>query len=203
MHPKIETEKAPMDELMQLVERAQKGSGEAFTGLVRRTQARVRAYLGRFVRDKDIADDLAQEAFLKAYRNVSSYRGEAPVTVWLLAIARNQALMYLREERNRRLNEPRPLGTALVEWLADAIDSQAAAAPDHDRELKALETCMSALPGHSADLVAQYYFKRRPLAEIARATGKKSSAVGMTLLRIREILRGCVEDRLSSAGARP
>lgn len=192
-----------MEELMQLVEQAQKGSGEAFTGLVRQTHARVRAYLGRFVRDKDIVDDLAQEAFLRAYRNISSYRRDGPVTLWLLAIARNQALMYLREERNRRLKESKPLGTALVEWLADGIDSQAAAAPDHDQELEALKNCMSALPGHSADLVAQYYFKRRPLAEIARATGKKSSALGMTLLRIREILRGCVENRLSSAGAKP
>src|SRR6185295_16932720 len=93
------------DETAKLVADIRAGSGDAFSQLVRLYQAKVRCYLGRFVRGADAVEDLAQETFISAYRSVGSYRQQASLALWLLGIARNLALKHLREEHRRRSRE--------------------------------------------------------------------------------------------------
>lgn len=186
-----------VDDPSELVERARKGSTSAFSDIVRLYQSRVRGFIGRFVRDASAVEDLAQDTFVRAYRALASYRGESSLAVWLLGIARNLALMHLRDESRRRAKESGVLQRAIERWLQPALEKDG----DHDRALAALEACVERLPGHSAELVESYYFKGRSAAEMARASGKKESALGMTLLRIREILRRCVRERLSGVNA--
>jgi RNA polymerase sigma-70 factor (ECF subfamily) len=186
-----------VDDPAELVERARKGSAAAFSQIVRLYQSRVRGFIGRFVRDASAVEDLAQDTFVRAYRALANYRGESSLAVWLLGIARNLALVHLRDEGRRRAKESSVLQLALERWLQPAVEKDG----EHDRALAALEACVDRLPGHSAELVDAYYFQGRSAAEMARATGRKESALGMTLLRIREILRRCVRDRLSEANA--
>src|SRR5687767_10547951 len=87
-----------MSDLRKLIGEAREGSADAYCQLVRLYQARVRTYIGRFIRDPNIVDDLAQNTFLCGYRKLDSYRGDASLGTWLLSIARNEALMHLREE---------------------------------------------------------------------------------------------------------
>jgi len=191
-----------VESLERLAERIQQGSQPAFGELVRRTHDRVRAYLGRYVRSKDIVDDLAQETFLKAYRRIATYRHEGRVMEWLLAIARTEALLYIRSERGRLLNRPGPLRPAVLEWLAGRLEGGAARASLHDDEIAALKGCIESLPDHSAQLVSRHYFNQQSLVEIARATGKRTNALGVTLFRIREALRECIQRRLANAGVK-
>ncbi len=188
-----------MEEEARLIEGACGGSRDAFTALLKIHQSRVRSYLGRFVRDRDVVDDLAQEVFLSAYRSLSTYRDDAPFRIWLLGIARHRALSYLREEQRRRLHESALFRGAVSGWLAEEIEFGDPRA--HDREVEALHSCLEGLPGGSAALVAEYYYRRRPAAEIARESGKKESAVWMALLRIRQALRRCIESKISAAEA--
>src|SRR5262245_49855634 len=85
-----------------LVEAARKGSEEAFRELLRLHQSRVRAYLSRFVRDRDARDDIAQDTFLAAYQSLASYSADAPFGLWLLRIAKHRALRYLERFRGDR-----------------------------------------------------------------------------------------------------
>lgn len=171
----------------------------AFGELLRLQQGRVRAYLRRFVLDADMADDLAQETFLAAYRGLSSRNPAAPVELWLLGIARNRALKYLRDEARRRRHEGRPLRAALAGWSADRLESDGSSGDDRDREVSALKDCLKGLPGHSAELVTAHYYDRMSAAEIGRRLGKREGAVRMTLLRVREALRQCVQVRMAGA----
>lgn len=75
----------------------------AFAELVRRHQSPVRAFLARLVRgDSHLADDLAQETFLKAWRNCAAYRGESKLSTWLFGIAYNEFRNAAR--RRKELN---------------------------------------------------------------------------------------------------
>jgi len=170
---------------------------EDFGEILRLHQGRVRAYLRRYVFDPDMADDLAQETFLAAYRSLSGRNPAAPVDLWLLGIARNRALAYLRDEARRRALA-RPLRAALAAWGAARVESTGS--QQSEREVSALRDCMRSLPGHSAELLSDHYYERLSSAEIARRTGKKESAVRMTLLRLREALRQCVRIRIAGAG---
>lgn len=183
---------SPMDP-DRLLDEAREGSLDAFTEIVRLHQGRVRAYLNRFIRGRDVVDDLAQDVFLTAYRSLGSFRGDAPLAVWLLGIARHRALMMLREEQRRRAREEASLERSLAGWRAGRAEREG----DRSGELSALEGCMDALPPEHAKLVAEHYFGERPLVEMARASGRKESALRMALLRARQALRLCVEGRLA------
>ena len=79
----------------QLVERAQRGEKHAFELLVAKYQRRLARLLSRFIRDPVEVEDVAQEAFIKAYRALPSFRGESAFYTWLYRIGINTAKNYL------------------------------------------------------------------------------------------------------------
>lgn len=85
----------------QLVERVLQNDSRAFTLLVLRYQHKVLGLISRFVKDPHEAEDVAQEAFLKAYRALPSFRGDSAFYTWLYRIAVNTAKNYL-VSRGRR-----------------------------------------------------------------------------------------------------
>lgn len=85
----------------QLVERVLQNDKRAFTMLVLRYQHKVLGLIGRFVKDPHEAEDVAQEAFLKAYRALPSFRGDSAFYTWLYRIAVNTAKNHL-VSRGRR-----------------------------------------------------------------------------------------------------
>ena len=85
----------------QLVQRVQAGDQSAFNLLVLKYQHRVLKLVGRFVSDAAEAQDVAQEAFLKAYRALGSFRGESAFYTWLYRIAINTAKNALVAQRRR------------------------------------------------------------------------------------------------------
>jgi RNA polymerase sigma-70 factor (ECF subfamily) len=85
----------------QLVERVQRGEKRAFDLLVIKYQHRIIKLISRYVRDQGDAQDVAQEAFLKAYRALGQFRGESAFYTWLYRIAINTAKNYLSMQARR------------------------------------------------------------------------------------------------------
>jgi RNA polymerase sigma-70 factor (ECF subfamily) len=79
----------------QLVERAQRGDKQAFELLVTKYQRKLGRLLSRFIRDPAEVEDVAQEAFIKAYRALPSFRGDSAFYTWLYRIGINTAKNYL------------------------------------------------------------------------------------------------------------
>jgi RNA polymerase sigma-70 factor (ECF subfamily) len=79
----------------QLVERAQRGDKHAFELLVSKYQRRLSRLLSRFIRDAAEVEDVVQEAFIKAYRALPSFRGDSAFYTWLYRIGINTAKNYL------------------------------------------------------------------------------------------------------------
>lgn len=79
----------------ELVKRAQKGDKVAFDALVTKYHLKVVNLVMRFVKDNDDAQDVAQEAFIKAYRGLKNFRGDSAFYTWLYRIAINSAKNYL------------------------------------------------------------------------------------------------------------
>jgi RNA polymerase sigma-70 factor (ECF subfamily) len=79
----------------QLVERAQRGDKHAFEMLVLKYQRKLIRLLSRFIRDANEVEDVAQEAFIKAYKALPNFRGESAFYTWLYRIGINTAKNYL------------------------------------------------------------------------------------------------------------
>ncbi|MGS2743233.1 RNA polymerase sigma factor RpoE [Halomonas sp. LS-001] len=85
----------------QLVERAQKGDNQAFDLLVKKYQHKIIGLIGRYVHDHSEVQDVAQEAFIKAYRALGNFRSESAFYTWMYRIAINTAKNHL-VSRSRR-----------------------------------------------------------------------------------------------------
>ena len=90
----------PADSDAMLVERAVAGDQGAFELLVIKYQRRIQRLIGRMVRDVDLVEDIAQETFIRAYRALHQFRGDAQFYTWLYRIAVNTAKKFLMELKN-------------------------------------------------------------------------------------------------------
>ena len=124
-----------------LVSRAQGGETEAFEVLVRRYRNEVFAMSYHFVRNREQAWDIAQEAFVKAYRSMKRFRGEAGFKTWLLRIAANHAKDHLKKRR---------LDTVPFDDVVEAATAGTAPGPVRQLEAKelglAIEAAVAELP---------------------------------------------------------
>ena len=114
------------EEDRQLVERVQRGDKRAFDLLVLKYQHKILGLIVRFVRDPHEAQDVAQEAFIKAYRALANFRGDSQFYTWLYRIAINTAKNYL-VARGRRPPE-------------SDISAEDAEFMDGDHDLKDIES---------------------------------------------------------------
>ncbi|WP_280561282.1 MULTISPECIES: RNA polymerase sigma factor RpoE [unclassified Chromohalobacter] len=115
----------------QLVERAQKGDTRAFDLLVKKYQHKILGLIGRYVHDPAEVQDVAQEAFIKAYRALSKFRSDSAFYTWMYRIAINTAKNHL-VSRGRR-----PPGSDM-----DIVDAEVV---DHSGRLSDIETPEAAL----------------------------------------------------------
>jgi RNA polymerase sigma-70 factor (ECF subfamily) len=103
----------PNQELDQeLVKRVQRGDSAAFDLLVRKYQHRVAALIGRYISDWSECQDVAQETFIRAYRAMGNFRGDAQFYTWLHRIAVNTAKNHLVAHNRRPPTEDIDIGDA-------------------------------------------------------------------------------------------
>ena len=151
----------------------------AFALLVRRHQSMVRSVLRRLAKgDHGLADDLAQETFLLAWRNLASFRHDARFSTWLYRIAFNAWLSEARKRREVLLDDP---GEAPVTELADPK------LPDPAR--LDLERAVASLPDGERAAIAACYYADLTHEEAAKALGIPLGTVKTHILRAKARLR--------------
>jgi RNA polymerase sigma-70 factor (ECF subfamily) len=172
-----------------LIARAQRGDTDAYTALVQQYEplAFRAAYL--IVRDEADAADVAQEAFLRAYRALGSFTLGQPFRPWLLRIVTNQALNRLQAaERRARMNERY---TAHVQLHDEAVSPERTAIEreQHERLMQAVRR----LSADEQTLITLRYFLELPESEVAQTlqvpVGTIKSRVHRTLNKLRDVIR--------------
>lgn len=176
-----------------LIEGAESGATEAFEQIVLGHQRLVRSFLVRHVGDQQVADDLAQEVFVAAYRGLSSYRGTGSLSGWLLGIARNHVLMHFR---SRPPSTTVSLDSVLEGIRLKALEEDEFDASVEQQRVDALRSCIQSLEPAQRELLARFYYRSEAAEEIARSIGKRAGAIRMLLMRIRRQLRTCIEGKL-------
>ena len=162
------------------------GDDEAFRVLVDREKANVIGLCRRVLRDPMEAEDVAQEAFIQAYRALPTFRGDGPFGAWLGRIAVRLAVARLKRPADLRADPTREEG-----WLIDdteTIDPQMAML-DGERRAE-VRQAISALPEHQRRIVAMRFYDDMSLDEISSATGSPLGTVKSRLHRALTALRG-------------
>lgn len=170
------------------LEAARQGDLDAMERLVKRYYKRVRAVLAfSGLRGAEDIEDGLQETFIRAFENLASMKGPR-FRSWLYGIARNVALETLREKRL-------PAAGEMVESIAEPVD----VGSTPEEWLNALEHCQEKLPEDAKALLEKIYGAGMKLHEAAEFIGKSVGAVKVSVFRLRETLRRCIEGHLGGA----
>jgi RNA polymerase sigma-70 factor (ECF subfamily) len=163
------------------------GDDDAFAELVARHKRRVFATAARFARDDHQLDDICQEVFVRAFRHLGKFRGEAPFTHWLARITVSACYDFLRKER--RVREQVSLDASVFEMPDRRID--AALAAGRAREL--LDHALRRLSPDERLIITLAEIEERPMREIAELTGWSESNVKVRAFRARQNLKRILE----------
>lgn len=177
----------------ELVEAARRGGREAFAELVRRHERRVYGVVYRMAGNHSDADDLAQEAFLTAWKAIGSFRRGSSFYTWIYRIAVNASLTFLKKKGREKER------TVFDESLAVAGPSRdRMSAPERSSEAielgSRIEEAVGGLPGHFRAAFALVVDRGLSHAEAARVLGCSENTVSWRMHKARRLLR----DRLGS-----
>ena len=165
----------------ELVEAVRAGEASAFDVLVGRWEDRIRGAAYRFLGSEDEARDVAQEAFLKAYRGLSGFKQEARFSSWLYQIATN----LCRDRLRRRKTRPQVSLEALEETGPVIVETRPGA---HERlverdRAEAVRRAIEALPEEQREVVILKEYQDLTFLEIAQALDLPVSTVKTRLYR--------------------
>lgn len=188
---------APQRDGAALVRAHLAGDGTAFTTLVNRFHPRLVSFVDRMIGDRDRAEDLVQEAFLRVYRHIHRFDQSRRFSTWLYTIASNLARNELRNRRRspvlyRRLDAPVPddwTGPGEPEdprWRPDAVFWQR-----HLRQ--SVEAAVTRLAPHHRQVFVLRELEGRSYEEIATLTGCNLGTVKSRLNRARQQFADLIE----------
>jgi RNA polymerase sigma-70 factor (ECF subfamily) len=179
---------------------AQQGRDAAFRELLRRYERPVFSLVFRMVRDRDTAEDLAQESFIKVLNNIDRYRPEFKFSSWLFKIANNVAIDHLRKRTIDTVSlEGSRYATTTAEAESTAIPvaskDQSALEEMESRELgSAIEKAVASLRPEYRSCILLRHVEDRSYEEIAATLDLPLGTVKTYIHRARHELRQALED---------
>jgi len=179
----------------ELMLRAKAGDPASFETLVERQRGPVINFLYRMVGSQAVAEELAQEVFLRVYRARVSYQPSAKFATWLFRIAAHVALNYLRD----RKNDNRVMSLECAGWASGELqvaDQRLTAEQEMIRRarLARVRQAIAALPAKQRAAVVMHKYHGMEYSQIAAALDCSESAVKSLLFRAYERLRTLLAD---------
>lgn len=162
-----------------------------FDEVVRLYRARIFRFLMASLADRDLAETLTQDCFLKAFNARHQFRGESSLSTWLTRIAMNLVRDYLRNRRMRFWQKTRDSAVDLVDisdWIPDKTASAETAVLQRER-VKQVWKAVDGLSRHQKMVFVMRFVEEMELSEIAEATGMNTSTVKSHLYRALRIVR--------------
>ena len=162
------------------VEAVLASDAEAFGGIVQRWQAPLVTLAYRYCRNRGQAEEMAQEAFLRAFRFLNRWKEDAPFKSWLFTVATN---VYRSQMRR---NRPPEMPLDLLKTLA-VVSSSTSRLETQDTH-EAVRRAVTRLPGKYRDAVVLFYFHEMDLAQAASSLGVPEGTLKARLYRGRALL---------------
>lgn len=186
------------EENISIAERLQSHDPEIIHELIVRYQVRLRGYLIRLTADRELAEDLLQEIWMRVMSRGSQFKGDSHIVTWLFAIARN-LVFDLRRKRSWLTHRDVARETGDERWF-ELIPSREKNPFDYCADIEhahlVTEVLLTLKPSYR-ELVELRFHREMSLDEIARATGSSLSSVKTRLYRAMRLLRVRLKATLS------
>ncbi len=174
----------------RLIANAIAGDQSAFRAIMKKYHDPVCNLLYRMIRQKDEVEDLAQEAFIKAFQSLASFNEEFAFSTWLFKIASNNCIDYIRKRKLQTFSIDKPIASGDGEFSFEIPDSTY----EPDREIiagqrtKLLNEAISSLPPRYRTVILMRHTEEKDYAEIAKELKLPIGTVKAHIFRAREML---------------
>jgi RNA polymerase sigma-70 factor (ECF subfamily) len=171
----------------------QQPANEALLRRVIEEDAVVRAYVRAVTRGHRETEDVIQEVWKVVCLKIGDYDDQRPFRAWVLGITRLQLLKWRQEQaRSREILMP-----DLTEVLSETAEQHRT---ELDLRRQYLRECLAGVPAKGRHVLELKYFGELKIAAVASRLRKSVAAVEMSLVRLRRLLRACIEQKLSAGG---
>jgi RNA polymerase sigma factor (sigma-70 family) len=168
------------------------GDANAFAVLINRYKDMVFTLSLKMLKDREEAEEMAQDTFLKIYKSLSKFNGKSKFSTWMYKVAFNTCLDRLK--KNKRL-QPVSGVDAFTEQQSMSLTNVLDSIEESERK-QMIQDCLHCLPGEDSFLLTLYYFEEQSLEEIAKIFGINPNNVKIRLHRCRKKLAALLKDRL-------
>ncbi len=174
----------------ELISKVLSGDQQAYAGLVNRYQNYVFTLVLRFTKNREDAEEVSQDIFIKAYRALSSFRGASKFSTWLYTIVNTTCITFLRKKRL----EVHSLDNEKVFELADSQDSgMRANLVEQKSRVAMVNNAIKMLSSDDAEVITLFYKSEQTLEEIAQILGIEANTAKVRLHRARTRLKEKME----------
>jgi len=165
------------------IQRVKAGDFRAFSHIVSDYQQMVFTIVCRIVNNREDAEDIAQEIFIKVFKSLDSFKGESEFSTWLYRIAYNTTLSEIRKRKIVFSSFDDDLSALKDEDINENIEELAV-----EERIACLERALKTLPAEDALLITMFYSDNQSIEEISRISNLTRANVKVKLHRIRKKL---------------
>ncbi len=191
-------------EHVALALRIQKGDRDAFAVLLSEFQGKIFSFTFHFFRDRDLAEELTQETFLRVYRYIKRFNPEKKFSTWVYSIARNLCIDEQRKhQRGLTVSmEDLPPETDFSDGEAHHLKDPATLV-SRDEESHLVDEAVRELPEKYQTALVLYYYEELPYQEIAEVLDLSLNLVKVRIFRAKKMLLQILKNREKRAAEMP
>jgi len=180
------------------VKKAVKGNEKAFQKLMEKYRRGLQFHIGKMLRDKNLLEDLIQEIYIKAFRNLENYNPEYAFSTWLYRIATNHTIDHLRKKKLRTYSIDEPLSTKDGDMRLELKDHEASTdEPIFRNERKIMvQEAIETLPEKYKRVIEMRHMQELSYQEIAEELAVPIGTVKAHIFRAREMLFKAMKDKI-------
>jgi RNA polymerase sigma-70 factor (ECF subfamily) len=166
------------------VRRILAGDTASFACLIDRYSRPVHSLIFKMTRNKEDAEELTQDVFMKVFRSLASFRGESSFSTWIYRIACRTAISEVRKRKREFL----PIDESLIANVAEEMPAGMFGADNESEQIGRLEKALGMLPPDEQAMILLFYAQEKSIGDIASIAGLSAPNVKTRLHRIRKKL---------------
>ena len=175
-----------------LINQIIEGDAKAFGILVNRYKDLVFTLAMRMLKNREEAEEVSQDTFVKTYRSLNKFKGDSKFSTWIYKVAYNSCLDRIKKNK-KYLNDIEI--NEFTEHQVKTVNNAFDALVEEERN-QLIQDCLHLLPSDDSFLLTLYYFEEQSLDEIADIVGISANNVKVKLFRSRKKLASILKDRL-------
>jgi RNA polymerase sigma factor (sigma-70 family) len=179
----------------EIINRVLKGEQQMFAELVTRYQSYVFTLVLRFTENREDAEEVSQDVFVKAYRSLADFRGDSKFSTWLYTVARTTSITFLRK---RKLETTSIDNEKTFVQLENRESSFKANLVEQKSRIKMVNEAIQLLSPDDAQIITLFYKAEQSLEEMGQILGMEPNTIKVKLHRARQRLKEKMEKHFSN-----